>query len=123
MSRRISFTVGDGVANLDVMLRDRATGVGYDVSTAAVNLKFRREGETTLLDTIVAELLPGRVLSNGVVDSPVATIGKYGRVRFDMTDVLNNDPGHYEGEIVILWPGVLAETLDERIKFSLREGL
>lgn len=122
MSRRIPYTVGDTSADLDVVVQQRTSSAPLDLSTSEVVLRFELEagGEPT---DITGTLLAGRVLNNGTVDTSDLTAGLYGRVRFNMATVLSNDPGYYEGEIRITDTNNLTQTIDERLKFTLREGL
>lgn len=122
MSRRIPFTIGDTEALLDVVIRQRYTPAALDISAMTVVLRFSAEPEGDPTD-ISGTLLAGRVLDNGTVDTFDDTAGKYGRVRFNMATVLSSDPGYYEGEIRLTDSNYHTQTIDERLKFTLREGL
>jgi hypothetical protein len=124
MSRRIPLTIGDTTANLDLVVRTRATLATVDLTTAtSIDMRFRAEGTTTLITTLTGEKLAGEVLNNGVIDTTSAALGEHGRVRFDLAPVLDEDPGYYEGEIVITYADGLVQTLLDRLNFTLRESL
>ncbi len=124
MSRRIPLTIGDTTANLDIVVRTRSDQAVVDMTTVtSIVMRFRAEGTTTLITTLTGELLSGKVLNNGVIDTTSAVLGKYGRARFDLVPVLDEAAGYYEGEIVITYADGLVQTLLDRLNFTLRESL
>lgn len=120
---RMKLTQGDTKPPVVTSLTDKVTGDPIDVSQATVLLKFRKEGSTTLQDTITAILLAGVVGADGTVNTnlPYNTEGKGGRVQFDWGPAsLAGEPGDYEGEIEITFPDG-TQSVYETLKFHLRE--
>jgi len=106
MTDVIKLVVGDDRPVVTVAFTDDITQDDYDVSTATVSLRFRKKGTTTLLDTIVC--------SNGPADN---------EVQFDFTggELDGLDPGHYEGELVIV-DGGETHTIYETLNFRIRQN-
>ncbi len=122
MSRRIRLVTGDTQPPLTVALTDHNRGLPIDVSGAVVVLKFRQEGQDALQATLTGTLLIGVLLNDGTIDTTNSTPGAGGRVRFDWAPGdLDCDPGRYEGEIEITYPGGTVQTMYDRLKFTVRE--
>jgi len=122
MARRLHIVKDDTQAQLTVALTERANNAPIDVSGAAiVRMYTRQDNTTTVLDTIEATKLPGRVLDDTTLDTTVTTPGQGGRVQFDLPPAFTGrDPGLYEGEIEITFESGLIKTVYEVVKFSIR---
>lgn len=124
MAEKIKLVQGDTKPALIVSLTDESTGAPIDVSGATTRLKFRAAGGTTILSTLTATKLGGRVLTDGTVDAtpPYDIPGKGGRVQFNWTPgSLDVDPGDYEGEIEITYDDSTVQTVYDVLKFKVRE--
>ena len=113
----------DTQAVLTVDLIDRPTGLPIPVDGAAVVRMYTRADNTTLvLDTIIATKLTGQTMSDGTLDSSVATPGLGGRVQFALPlSFTQREVGYYEGEIEITSAAGLISTVYDVEKFSIRE--
>lgn len=103
----IRLVKGDEKPVIVLTLTDDITGTPIDLSlgTTTVSVKFRAAGTTTLLSTISCTKLSG---------------GTTGQVQFDFqNNVLNVDPGMYEGEIVVNYNGQL-QTVFDTLRFTVR---
>lgn len=122
MSRRIPFTVGDTSANLDVVILNRSTGAPLDLRTMTVTLRITPDAGGDPTD-IAGTLLAGRVMENNTIDELEVAAGAHGRVRFNMATILTEPAGFYLGELRITDTNNLTQTIDEQLKFALREAL
>lgn len=107
MSDVIRLVAGDDYPIIRLTLTDDVTGAAIDLSdgTTSVSVKFRVTGSTTILSTISCAKVSG---------------GSTGIVQFDFTgDVLDVDPGSYEGDIVIDFDGSL-QTVYDTLRFRVR---
>jgi hypothetical protein len=122
MGGRIRLVQGDTSPRVLVSLTDPATGNVVDVSTAAsVVMKFRRSGETDVLQTIPATLLTGALTQDGQIDTTYTVPGSGGRVAFSWpAGALDVDPGDYEGEVTLTTATGDIRTVYRRVKFHLR---
>jgi hypothetical protein len=124
MAEKIKLVHGDTKPALVVSLTDATSGGALGLNGATVKLYFRAVGQTTILATVTAQLLPGIVLSDGTINSasPYNTLGSGGRCQFNWgaTD-LNQDAGDYEGEIEITYPDGTIQTVYDLLKFKLRK--
>lgn len=106
---RIRLVRKDTAPSIVFTLTDEATGNAIDIShpSTVVRLKFRKEGTTTLLQTIVCTK-PGGV---NVVKAtwPAAS--------------LDVDPGYYESELEITFNDGSVQTAFELQKYTLRQDL
>lgn len=123
MVDKIKLVQGDTRPQLVLSLTDDTTGDPIDVSSATVRMRFRALGSTTVLATMTATKLPGRVLSDGSIDltSPYNTSGVGGRCVLNWTsDALSQAAGDYEGEIEITFGDTTVQTVYDLLKFKLR---
>ena len=105
----IRLVKGDERPVIVLTLTDDVTGSPIDLSlgTTTVVVKFRESGTTTLLDTIACSKLSG---------------GTTGQVQFNFAnEVLDVDPGMYEGEVVIDFNGEVQSVYDT-LRFTVREN-
>lgn len=124
MTERIKLVQGDSRPQLVLSLTDEKSGGSIDISTATVRLRFREAETTTILFTIVADKIPGKVNTDGTIDftGPYALNGKGGRCVINWTaNALNQLPGNYEGEIEITFDDTSIQTVYDVLKFKLRE--
>jgi len=123
MSEKIKLVQGDTRPQLVLSLTDDTTGDPIDVSTATVRMRFRALGSTTVLSTMTASKIAGRVLEDGTIDltSPYDTPGVGGRCVISWSaGALSLDPGDYEGEIEITFADTTVQTVYDTLKFKLR---
>ena len=124
MAEKIKLVHGDTKPALVVSLTDETSGAALGLNGATVRMYFRAVGQTTVLATLVATLLPGIVNSDGTITStsPYDVSGAGGRCQFSWgpTD-LNQDAGDYEGEIEISYPDGSKQTVYDLLKFKLRK--
>lgn len=123
MAEKIKLVQGDSRPQLVLSLTDDTTGAAIDVSTATVHLHFRAAGADTILATLTAQNIPGKVLDDGSIDftAPYNTSGAGGRCVINWTtDALNQDAGDYEGEIEITFADSTVQTVYDILKFKLR---
>ena len=103
----IKLVQGDTKPTIQLTLTDEVTGNPYDLSDAntTVRVYFRARGTTTLLSTIAC----------------TKTDAVNGVVTFDFSNnVLDVDPGLYEGEIEVDLNGA-KHTVYQVLKFRVRE--
>ena len=124
MSTKIRLVQGDTKPAIIVSLTDEVSGAPIGLNTATVRMFFRALGETTILTTLTATLLAGRVIEDGTIDSssPYDLAGSGGRVQFSLgsTDLVQ-PAGDYEGEIEITYADGAKQTVFDLLKFKLRE--
>ena len=123
MAEKIKLVQGDTRPQLVLSLTDETTGSPIDVSAAAVRLKFRAAGESTLIATLTATPVPGRVLEDGSIDftDPFNVSGRGGRCVVNWSQqALANPAGDYEGEIEITFSDNTVQTVYGILKFKLR---
>ena len=107
MAERIKLVQGDSLPYIKLTLSDPITGAAVNLSEPeiVVRVYFRAAGSTTILSTILCEKVTG---------------GTGGQVRFNFApDVLDVDPGPYEGEVEIDFDGQ-TQTVYEVLKFNVR---
>lgn len=124
MTERIKLVQGDSRPQLVLSLTDDKTGASIDISAATVRLKFRESESTTILATLVADKIPGKINVDGTIDftGAFALAGKGGRCVINWTsDALDQEPGNYEGEIELTFDDTSVQTVYDVIKFKLRE--
>lgn len=108
MSERIKLVQGDTKPALVCSITDEVTGAVITLTGATVLLKFRLSGAQELTATVV-----------GVVTDPAA-----GQVTFfpaSAPEMLQGDPGNYEGEIEITFADGSVQTVYDLLKFRVRE--
>ena len=105
MAETIKVVQGDELPQIVLTLTDDTANSVLDLSlsTTSVLVKFRKKGTTTTLSTIT---------------TTKSTDGSDGKVTFNFAgNVLDVDPGEYEGEIVISYNGTL-QTVYDLLKFE-----
>jgi hypothetical protein len=110
MADVIRLVKGDELPIIQLTLTDDVANQVLDISaaTTTVSVRFRKAGTTTLLNTIPCTK---------------STDGTDGQVEFDFQgDVLDVDPGQYEGEIVVDFNGS-SQTVYELLTFRVRDSL
>lgn len=124
MAEKIKLVQGDTKPIIVVSLTDETTGAPLGLTGATVQLFFRAVGSSTILATVTGNLLTGRVLDDGSIDttSPYNGVGAGGRAQFlwGTTD-LTQPAGDYEGEIQITYADGSIQTVYDLLKFKLRE--
>ena len=112
MADAIRLVQGDSKPVVIVTLTDDVVNSPLDISSplVSVQVRFRKSGTTTLLNTIPCSKV---------------TDGTDGKVQFDFSGgVLDAvDPGQYEGEIVIETSGAGTQTVYELLQFRVRGNL
>lgn len=124
MTEKIKLVQGDTRPQLVLNLTDETTGDPIDISSAATRLKFRAAGDTTILATLTASPIAGRVLDDGTIDAtaPYNVAGKGGRCVVGWSSTALSQPaGDYEGEIEITFSDNTVQTVYDLLKFKLRE--
>jgi hypothetical protein len=108
MADKIQLVQGDTRPAIVCTLNDDTTGQAIDLSGATVRLKFRAAGATTLTATVVGAVTDA---ANGAcVFYPASA-----------PEMLQGDPGMYEGEIEITFADNQVQTVFDVIKFKVRE--
>ena len=109
MGDSIRLVKGNSKPDIVLSLTDDTTGSPIDLSsgTTTVSVKFRKKSTTTVLSTINCTKIGD---------------GTAGKVQFDFSgNVLNVDPGMYEGETTINFNGSL-QTVYDLIEFRVRDN-
>jgi len=124
MAEKIKLVRNDTKPYIVLSLTDLNTGDSIDVSSAVVKMYFRATGSSTILATITATKLAGKLNADGSVNSssPYNVTGVGGRCQlaWGATD-LNQPAGDYEGEIEIAFSDNSKQTINELLKFKIRE--
>lgn len=108
MAEKIKLVQGDTKPAIVCRLTDDTTGLPLGITGATVRLKFRAAGATTLTATVVGTVTDG---ANGeVVFYPASA-----------PEMLQGEPGDYEGEIEITFADTTVQTVYDLLKFKLRE--
>lgn len=108
MAEKIKLVQGDTKPAIVCRLTDDTTGLALGISGATVRLKFRAAGATTLTATVTGTITDG---PNGeVVFYPASA-----------PEMLQGEPGDYEGEIEITFADNTVQTVYDLLKFKLRE--
>ena len=106
MSDKIYLVSGDTLPYVKLTLKN-ADGTVLDVSTATVVVHFRAAGTTTVLSDLPC------TKPNG---------GSDGVVQFNFpAPALSVDPGLYEGEVEVIYPGNNRQTVYDVLKFQVRQ--
>lgn len=108
MAEKIKLVQGDTKPALVCNLTDDTTGEAISLGGATVRLKFRAAGATELTATVTA----------------VVTDGPNGQVVFypaSAPEMLQGEPGDYEGEIEITFADGTIQTVYDLLKFKVRE--
>ena len=109
MADIIRLVKGDELPNIIITLTDDVANTVLDVSASStiVKVKFKAVGGTSTLSTITCSNL---------------TDGSDGKVQFNFANnVLDVDPGEYEGEIVVDFNGSV-QTVYDVLKFRVRSN-
>lgn len=108
MAEKIKLVQGDTRPAIVCTLTDDTTGVAINITGATVRLKFRAAGATTLTATVTG----------------VVTDGPAGQCVFypaSAPQMLQGDPGDYEGEVEITFSDNQVQTVYDVLKFKIRE--
>jgi hypothetical protein len=108
MTDKIKLVQGDTRPAIVCTITDETTGDPVNITGAAVVLKFRPTGSTTLQATV----------------SGTVTSGAAGQVAFypaSTPAMLTGDAGDYEGEIEITFSDGQIQTVYDLLKFKIRE--
>lgn len=108
MAEKIKLVQGDTRPAIICTITDDVTGAPLSLAGAVVRLKFREVGATVLTATVV-----------GSVTNSAA-----GEVAFfpaSAPQMLQGQPGDYEGEIEITFSDGQVQTLYDLLKFKVRE--
>lgn len=109
MAETIKVVKGDELPQITLTLTDDTANSALDLSlsTTVVTIKFMKKGTTTTLSTI---------------NTVKTNTGADGKIHFDFSNnILDVDPGEYEGEIVIDFNGSI-QTVYDRLKFRVRDS-
>lgn len=108
MAEKIKLVQGDTKPAIVCRLTDDTTGLPLGITGATVRLKFRAAGATTLTATVTGSVTDG---PNGeVVFYPASA-----------PEMLQGEPGDYEGEIEITFADTTVQTVYDLLKFKVRE--
>lgn len=112
MQNTIELVSGDTGPDFSVILYDAAANMPIDVSGGSdvVRLYFRKEGQT---GTPVVTTIVG-VKPNGGADGAVTFVWPSGSL---------DEAGMYEAEIEITFSSGKKETVPDKVRFSVREGI
>ncbi len=108
MAEKIKLVQGDTRPALTCTITDDTTGAAVDISGATIVLKFRAAGATTLTATV----------SGTVSNGPAGQVVFYPA---SSPEMLQGEPGDYEGEIEITYADSQVQTVYDLLKFKVRE--
>lgn len=108
MAEKIRLVQGDTRPALVCTITDDVTGEAMNINGAQVRLKFRAAGAQALTATVLGSIVDGQ---NGVCAFYPATA----------PEMLQGDPGDYEGEIEITFADGQIQTVYDLLKFKVRE--
>lgn len=108
MAEKIKLVQGDTRPALVCTLTDDVTGAAIDITGATVRLKFRAAGATTLTATVTGSIT--NAAAGQVVFYPASA-----------PEMLQGEPGDYEGEIEITFNDGQVQTVYDVLKFKVRE--
>lgn len=108
MAEKIKLVQGDTRPAIVCTLTDDTTGAAIDISGATVRLKFRGVGATTNTAVVVGAVTNG--LNGACVFYPASS-----------PEMLQGEPGDYEGEIEITFADGQIQTVYDLLKFKVRE--
>ena len=108
MAEKIKLFQGDTKPALVCTITDETTGEPIALTGATVRLKFREAGATTLTATVVGTVTnaAGGVCAFYPASAP---------------EMLQGNPGDYEGEIEITFSDNTVQTVYDLLKFKVRE--
>lgn len=105
MADKIKLVQGDTRPQISTTLVDENTALPIVLTGAAVVMRFRKVGDTTILDTL----------------NSVVTDALNGIVVFSLNPgTLTNAIGDYEGEIEVTFPDATRQTTYDVLKFKVR---
>jgi hypothetical protein len=108
MTEKIKLVQGDTRPALVCNITDNTTGTAINITGATVRLKFRAAGGTALTATVTGSVTDG---PNGqVVFYPASA-----------PEMLQGEPGDYEGEIEITFSDSQIQTVYDTLRFKVRE--
>jgi len=108
MAEKIKLVQGDTKPALVCNITDETTGAAINLTGATVRLKFRAAGATSLTATVTGSVTNG---ANGQVAFYPASA----------PEMLQGEPGDYEGEIEITFADNTIQTVYDLLKFKVRE--
>lgn len=108
MAEKIKLVQGDTKPALVCVVTDDTTGEALNITGATVRLKFRAAGATTLTATVTGTVTDG--VAGQVVFYPATA-----------PEMLQGEPGDYEGEIEITFSDSTVQTVFDLLKFKVRE--
>jgi hypothetical protein len=108
MTEKIKLVQGDTRPALVCTITDDTTGAVIDITGATVLLKFRAAGATVLTATVTGTVTDG--LAGQVVFYPSSA-----------PEMLQGEPGDYEGEIEITFSGGQIQTVYDVLRFKVRQ--
>jgi len=108
MSEKIKLVQGDTKPALVCNITDDVTGVALNLTGATVRLKFREAGAVELTATVVG----------AVTDGPAGQVVFYPA---SAPEMLQGQPGDYEGEIEITFADNTVQSVYDILKFKVRE--
>jgi hypothetical protein len=108
MAEKIKLVQGDTKPALVCVVTDDTTGEALNITGATVRLKFRAAGATTLTATVTGTVTDGA--AGQVVFYPATA-----------PEMLQGEPGDYEGEIEITFSDSTVQTVFDLLKFKVRE--
>ena len=108
MAEKIKLVQGDTRPALVCNITDDTTGEPVNIAGATVVLKFRAAGSSTLTATVTGSVTDG---ANGqVVFYPASA-----------PEMLQGEPGDYEGEIEMTFADGQIQTVYDTLRFKVRE--
>lgn len=108
MAEKIKLVQGDTKPALVCTITDDTTGAAINITGATVRLKFRAAGATALTATV----------TGSVTDGPAGQVVFYPA---SAPEMLQGEPGDYEGEIEIIFSDSSVQTVFDLLKFKVRE--
>lgn len=108
MTEKIKLVQGDTRPAIVCTITDDTTGLPIDITGAAVVLKFREVGATTLQATVTGSVTNGP--AGQVVFYPASA-----------PQMLQGNAGDYEGEVEITFSNGQIQTVYDPLRFKVRE--
>jgi hypothetical protein len=107
MAEKIKLVQGDTRPAIICTITDDTTGAAVNITGATVRLKFRAAGADTLTATVVG----------AVTDGPAGQVAFYPA---SAPEMLQGEPGDYEGEIEITFADSQVQTVYDALRFKVR---
>lgn len=108
MAEKIKLVQGDTKPALVCTITDENTGAAINLTGATVRLKFRLAGADTLTATVTGSVTDGAA-------------GQCAFYPASAPEMLQGEPGDYEGEIEITFADSTVQTVYDLLKFRVRE--